>query len=101
MPGVLEGVAVHAAGKPHPRRDPPRAALGRAGAVRRHGARLRASPGSSTSARRRLPKDLADAASPPLRVPAQQVVFRRALRLPVRPAGQAPRPLPVEEATAG
>ena len=38
--GVLEGGAVHAAGQPHPARDPPRAALGEAGAVRRDGARL-------------------------------------------------------------
>ena len=37
---ILEGGAVHASGKPHPGRDPPRAAMGRAGAVHRDGAGL-------------------------------------------------------------
>ena len=44
-----------------------------------------------------MPKNLARAAPRALRVPAQQVVFRRALRLPLRAPGQVARPLPVEE----
>ena len=44
-----------------------------------------------------MPAELGGASTAPLPVPAQQVVLRRALRLPVRPPGQTPRPLPVEE----
>ena len=70
--------------------------LGEAGAVRRDADRLRCSPTSSTSARPQTPSELAAQHRGLYRVPAQQVVLRRALRLPVRAAGQAARPLPVE-----
>ena len=75
---------------------PRRAAVGEVCALRRHDPRLPGRlpvlhplAGDAEAPRRRPPV--------PLRLPAQQVVLRRALRLPVRPAGQAARPLPVED----
>jgi hypothetical protein len=63
--------------------------------LRRHADRLPASPLHVR------PRPETPASSPPairaLQVPAQQVVLRRALRLPVRAAGDVARPLPVEE----
>ena len=94
---VLEGGAVHAAGQPHPRGDPPRAALGEAGAVRRDAARLPASPDYFYI---RSPRDAAAARR------AARGLYQFLLNkwyfdelydfLFVRPAKLA-RPLPVEE----
>ena len=96
---VLEGVAVHAAGQPHPARDPRHCRCGSSCApfiamLIGFARRLAVLHPLAGDCRR----SVAAQPSLALRLPAQQVVFRRALRLPVRAAGQGARPFPVEDA---
>ncbi len=92
---ILAGRSVHVGRKRTSRGVSPRSAVGEMEPVRGHGARslhglvhVHPLAGDAEISRR--------AASRALPVPAQQVVFRRTLRFPVRPQRQAPRYLPLE-----
>ena len=82
---------LHAPRQPRPRRGPPFAGLGQGGAVLRHAGRAGAGMDDVHP-----PSGLGGAAgrdaAAAVPLPAQQVVFRRDLRLPLRPAGALARP---------
>jgi proton-translocating NADH-quinone oxidoreductase chain L len=93
---VLRALGVLRAGEPRDARRARGAEMGEGLALRRHGGRalrrllvLHPAPRPAGQAR--------GAAAGALPVPAEQVVFRRALRLDVRAAGDVARQLPVEE----